>query len=750
MKKLLIAMIALVLVALTALPALADRPYDGPLPLYVNRETLKVYKEQSKDSKAIKKLKGATAVTPEQVSDDGNWTGILVEDTKHGGQMIGWVQTKYLVDYFPQSLCDHKWSEWTVEKASTCTEKGYRWRVCSVCGIRDEQETKKKEHDWSNWKVVKEATCSKKGERTRTCKVCGKEEKEEYYDDHTFGAWELTKEPTCTATGERQHTCKVCGTVKTQTLDPLPHDYEYQVTVEATDHSAGIRAKVCKVCGATTAEESFDPEGTLRRGDRGEAVQAMQQLLVEQGYLNAGGADGIFGGGSEKALMKYQQDRNLNPDGVAWPQTLADLQHDYGPWEMVKPMTRAESGERVRVCQGCGFEQHEVLDAGIVFERGRRGEDVRALQQIIKEVGYDAGGFDGIYGKKLDAALAGFAAANGMIVEEGKVRPSDVDAVVNAWLDMQPAEAWKGEGGMDSPVNLALTVEPAGEADETGIQTYKWSVTNLGSEKAMFNALLLTFGEADFQSEDLVMVLDGVELKANAGNSASGSFNVDAEWGEGDLNFAAMAVSQADGAKWLSNTVTYDNSVKPAEKTVAPMAMEIDVNNLADGIYPVSFNQGDVLGGASGIFMNAVHIYTQDWYDLVDVSTLKVGDTIIVEGEEVPVLSVEETEYGIAVNEDQENVRAFYLAGEEDSNGFAVRGMDDLTTYTEHGVTTLVVDAAATYTDSSDIESEPVTVNFDGIVEAIQGSGNNYFVPYNTTVRVEGGKVVEINRVYVP
>ena len=33
MKKLLIAMIALVLVALTALPALADRPYDGPLPL---------------------------------------------------------------------------------------------------------------------------------------------------------------------------------------------------------------------------------------------------------------------------------------------------------------------------------------------------------------------------------------------------------------------------------------------------------------------------------------------------------------------------------------------------------------------------------------------------------------------------------------------------------------------------------------------------------------------------------------------
>ena len=65
------------------------------------------------------------------------------------------------------------------------------------------------------------------------------------------------------------------------------------------------------------------------------------------------------------------------------------------------------------------------------------------------------------------------------------------------------------------------------------------------------------------------------------------------------------------------------------------MAVEIDVNRLPDGIYPVSFDRGDVLSGASGIYMNSVHIFTQDWYDLVDVSTLKVGDTIVVEGETI-------------------------------------------------------------------------------------------------------------------
>ena len=750
MKKLLSVVILLALALALAIPALADQPYNGPLPLYVNREKIRVYREQNTDSKTIVKLKGATSVMPEMVSEDGAWIGILVEDTKNGGQMIGWVQAELLVDYLPQSLCDHSWGEWTVERQSTCTEMGYRWRICQICGLRDEQETKKKDHDWNKWKVTKEATCSKKGERVRTCKNCGAEEREEFYEDHDFGAWEMTKEPTCTEQGERQHKCKVCGTIKTQALDKLPHDYAYTVTLEATDHSAGVRSRICQVCGANGGEESFDPEGTIRRGDRGENVAAMQQLLVEQGYLNAGGADGIFGGGTEKALTKYQQDRNLNPDGIGSPQTLADLEHDYGPWTTVTEMTRTQPGERVRVCRGCGFEQHVTVDAGTTLEKGARGEGVRAMQQIIKEVGYDAGSFDGIYGGKLDNALAGFAADRGMAVETGKVRPADIDAVVNAWLDMASEETWKGEGSVETPVNLALSVTPIGDVDDSGVQGYSWSVTNLGTQKAAFTALLLTFGEPNFKGENLVMALDGIELAPGAGNSASGSFNVDADWGEGDLNFAALAISEADGAKWLSNAVTFENAVNPAEKTVAPMAQIVDVNNLPDGVYPVSFDRGDVLSGASGTYMNAVHVYTQDWDDIVDINTLKAGDTVIVSGEAIPVRAVEENEYGILVNDGQDDMESFYFRGEEDSNGFAFHGLNDMTTYTEHGVTTLVIDPAATFTDAWDIESEPVTVTGADIVTTMQASANEYFVPYNTTVRVEGGKVVEINRVYVP
>lgn len=748
MRKLIawIVLTALMLSLALAVPASAQG-----YTMYVNKDSLDAHKEPDKDSKVVKKLKGGTAVL---LSGDillgSKFTSILIEDTKHGGQMEAWVLTKYLSETMPPKYCKHQWGKWVIIKEPTCTHDGKRSHTCKVCGLEKTETIPKLEHEFGKWKVIKEATCTKEGTRERTCKLCGYVEKENYYAEHEFGKWKVTVEPTCTETGERVRTCKVCGFEQEQELEKLPHDYEWRVILEPTDHSSGTRAKICKVCGHNGGEESFDPEGTLRRGSRGDDVRAVQQLLVDQGYLNAGGADGAFGGGTEKALMQFQKDQGLEPDGVAWPQTIKRLKHDFGPWETVKEMTRTEAGERVRVCKDCGFEQRETIEPGPVFERGRRGEDIRALQQIVKQLGYDAGGFDGIYGRKLDAAMAAFAADNGMVVEDGRIRPSDVDAVVNAWLDSLPAGEWMGEGDSDSPVNLALTVTPTGEADDSGLVSYNWTLTNLGSENSTFTALLLTFGDSpDFRTEDLVMAIDGFDLKANAKNSVSGSFNADMDWGEGSLNFAALAVSDSTGKKWLSNAVTFANESAAEAKTVAPMALDIDVNHLPDGVWPVAFDPGDVSKGASGIYMNAVRVYTEDWYDIADIDALKAGDAIVVDGETVEVKSVERNG-DVLINGglDEGGVN---LSNPEDSNGYRVWGYDDMMTYTEQGVTTLVVDAAATYTDASDPDADPVTVSGAEIVDALKQPDDGLgFNEYNATVRIENGKVVEIKRNYVP
>jgi len=457
---------------------------------------------------------------------------------------------------------------------------------------------------------------------------------------------------------------------------------------------------------------------------------------------------GVFGGGSEKALMQYQKDRNLNPDGIGWPQTLADLEHDFGPWETVKEMTRAEAGERMRVCRGCGFEQRETVEPGDVIEYGDRGENVRAIQQMLKQAGYDAGGFDGIYGKKLDTAFTSFDEAHGLTFQKGSVRPVDVDALVSAWLEK--TDATLTESGMDAPVNLVLTVTPStDEATDSDVTTYSWSLYNMGTEDCMYNALLLTFGDnPDFNRDNLVMDIDGEKLKANSANSISGSFRAARAWGEGALNFAAMAVVDETGEKWLSNTVSFDSAAADEPRTVAPVAREIDINNLKDGEYPVAFNRGDVMKGASGVYMNAVHIFTEDLYDIADIEALKAGDAIVVNGETVQISSIEIDE-SVRINGGALE-GGIDLDPVEDTSSYRFCGDDDMSAYTDQGVTTLVVDAEAAYTDASDIDAEPVKAQGEAMVDAMLASENDSFDQYNTTVRIESGKVVEVKRHYVP
>ncbi len=56
----------------------------------------------------------------------------------------------------------------------------------------------------------------------------------------------------------------------------------------------------------------------LRRGSRGAAVKRLQEGLGI-------GADGIFGGGTEKAVKAFQEKNGLAVDGIAGPETLAAL-----------------------------------------------------------------------------------------------------------------------------------------------------------------------------------------------------------------------------------------------------------------------------------------------------------------------------------------------------------------------------------------------------------------------------------------
>ncbi len=61
-------------------------------------------------------------------------------------------------------------------------------------------------------------------------------------------------------------------------------------------------------------------DAALFNGSRGENVLHLQQALAKVGFFS-GKADGIFGPLTEDAVIRFQQENGLTPDGIAGPKT---------------------------------------------------------------------------------------------------------------------------------------------------------------------------------------------------------------------------------------------------------------------------------------------------------------------------------------------------------------------------------------------------------------------------------------------
>ena len=497
MKKHLFLPLILLSVLLFCVPAAAEI-------MYAANDTVPVLRKQDINSEVAGTYRGGDRILIEGITPDLLWASTLISAEDGEGQTLGWIPMSALSYTMPSRYCSHNWTEWQIVYPATCTSTGLRQRSCTICGVGESQEiglaahsfgpwtvtkqadcisqgqvshrcavcgftetavVEKTPHSFSDWTVTKEATCTAEGERYHRCRVCGLEERQKIEKlPHSFGEPVVTKDPTCTEEGIRMRRCQVCGFEAEEPIEKLPHDFEWQILVEATDHSSGIRTNTCKVCGFTEEQVSYDPEGTLRRGDRSEEVREVQQLLADQNYLGAGGADGIFGAGTEKAIMAFQNDQGLTVDGIAWPQTIQRLHHDFNPWETITKLTRTEAGEMERSCKDCNYVQHQIVEPQPSFKKGDRGEAIRSLQMLLTALGHNAGTMDGIYGSMLDAAFKGFAADNNLEFKEGTIDPAEIDSLVNAWITSLSKEVWMGEGGPDSPVCLALTVNPMDDA----------------------------------------------------------------------------------------------------------------------------------------------------------------------------------------------------------------------------------------------------------------------------------------------
>ncbi len=180
------------------------------------------------------------------------------------------------------------------------------------------------------------------------------------------------------------------------------------------------------------------------------------------------------------------------------------------------------------------------------------------------------------------------------------------------------------------------------------------------------------------------------------------------------------------------------------QKVVEPIYTAIDLVEPEDGIYTVAFEPANLHDGVLGL-----SILTEDCYDILDIATLDVGDVIMIGGLDYMVESLERGD-SLLINGGLDN-GGWTLWSYDEDNCWKVAIENDYPTWTGRGVTDLVLSDEVTFTDGWDIEKDPVTVTGEqAVAKAIAETGMDYFGPENTTIRTEGGKIVEINRYYMP
>lgn len=161
------------------------------------------------------------------------------------------------------AACAHRFGEWKVTVAATCTKDGVSRRICSICGVVEEKPVPATGHKFGEWTVTKAATCTESGISTRKCSVCGTEETMIVPSlGHSMTAT-AGKAATCTEAGNSAYwSCSRCGKFfsdaagKTEIakdswiINALGHDVGTRGAVAATCYISGHEADTyCKRCG---------------------------------------------------------------------------------------------------------------------------------------------------------------------------------------------------------------------------------------------------------------------------------------------------------------------------------------------------------------------------------------------------------------------------------------------------------------------------------------------------------------------
>ena len=128
------------------------------------------------------------------------------------------------------------------------------------------------EHDFTEWSVEVEPNCTAPGYTVRECKLCGEKEYGFFKaKGHSFGEVKIMREPTCEEKGLWYVECADCGVPEISEIVPLGHEPSAEWVIEQNIHRQFcvrcgkefvseahiIENGACKVCGLSSGSEGL-------------------------------------------------------------------------------------------------------------------------------------------------------------------------------------------------------------------------------------------------------------------------------------------------------------------------------------------------------------------------------------------------------------------------------------------------------------------------------------------------------------
>jgi peptidoglycan hydrolase-like protein with peptidoglycan-binding domain len=242
----------------------------------------------------------------------------------------------------------------------------------------------------------------------------------------------------------------------------------------ATGPGGGSQGGSGAGAGATAGGGSQGASAALRFGDEGDAVKELQTLLARKGAYD-GPANGKFGPLTEAAVIKFQEQSGLEPDGVAGKATMDALKAQ--PEKAQAQPEKAQTAQAAQPAQPAQAAGPEAKPSS--YRYGDTGDGVKEIQTALIAKGFYRGPTNGRFGPLTEEAVKKFQSASGL-EDDGIAGKATLDLLFAA--DKPAAAQDAGSPG---------GAQGAGAVAQNGVELLEWAtvkgIFSIGSTATIYD-----------------------------------------------------------------------------------------------------------------------------------------------------------------------------------------------------------------------------------------------------------------------